>query len=301
MFYVSASVAIVRCYVTQIQSLLELPRLISDPDHLATRMSKTTGAFETPPVSMEIVNSYNNSVDKLAALVRQHSTERPFVKSIMLFALLRFICLVVAAVGFPFWALGVGVVMQFMLLPFSGVVGLLHLVLLSPGLFVPHYVVVMLLKPVMMMGGLPLWEFRISWNFIACFFLVDQMACLLCLFRTNGGRTEVFGWKRTLWSICYGFFNSKTYTLLVLLCVRGTTVPMTLYLVDAILGITSMVSKRCYQLLGHWSVHFYHQHRLGHLPRVYEHAHKFHHYLHDTTAFDAHIYGRFELISIMFQ
>ena len=29
----------------------------------------------------------------------------------------------------------------------------------------------------------------------------------------------------------------------------------------------------------------------GHLPRVYEEAHKFHHYLHGSTAFDAHIYG----------
>ncbi len=41
----------------------------------------------------------------------------------------------------------------------------------------------------------------------------------------------------------------------------------------------------------HWSELFYLQHRLAHLPRVYEHAHKAHHYLHDTTAFDAHLYG----------
>ena len=27
------------------------------------------------------------------------------------------------------------------------------------------------------------------------------------------------------------------------------------------------------------------------MPLVYEHAHKAHHYLHDSTAFDAHIYG----------
>ncbi|XP_023323322.1 uncharacterized protein LOC111697529 [Eurytemora carolleeae] len=30
---------------------------------------------------------------------------------------------------------------------------------------------------------------------------------------------------------------------------------------------------------------------MAHLPKVYEHAHKLHHYLHGTNAFDAHIYG----------
>ena len=58
----------------------------------------------------------------------------------------------------------------------------------------------------------------------------------------------------------------------------------------------------------HWLELFYHQHRMAHLPKgidkktnlceiyplplkVYEHAHKLHHYLHGTLAFDAHIYG----------
>jgi len=38
-------------------------------------------------------------------------------------------------------------------------------------------------------------------------------------------------------------------------------------------------------------VTFYIEHRISHCPVVYSHAHKMHHYLHDTTAFDAHIYG----------
>ncbi len=41
----------------------------------------------------------------------------------------------------------------------------------------------------------------------------------------------------------------------------------------------------------HWAALFFHQHRLAHLPIVYPHAHKFHHKLHGSTAFDAHIYG----------
>ena len=38
-------------------------------------------------------------------------------------------------------------------------------------------------------------------------------------------------------------------------------------------------------------VMFYCEHRINHCPVVYAHAHKMHHYLHDTTAFDAHVYG----------
>ena len=41
----------------------------------------------------------------------------------------------------------------------------------------------------------------------------------------------------------------------------------------------------------HWQVLFFHQHRMAHLPRVYEQAHKLHHYLHDCSPFDAHLYG----------
>jgi sterol desaturase/sphingolipid hydroxylase (fatty acid hydroxylase superfamily) len=41
----------------------------------------------------------------------------------------------------------------------------------------------------------------------------------------------------------------------------------------------------------HWAVLFYHQHRLAHAPVVYAQAHKFHHKLHGSTAFDAHLYG----------
>ncbi len=40
-----------------------------------------------------------------------------------------------------------------------------------------------------------------------------------------------------------------------------------------------------------FAVMFYCEHRINHCPVVYAHAHKQHHYLHDTTAFDAHIYG----------
>lgn len=53
------------------------------------------------------------------------------------------------------------------------------------------------------------------------------------------------------------------------------------------------VFQRTLELLGlpSFPVMFYCEHRINHCPVVYAHAHKMHHYLHDTTAFDGHIYG----------
>jgi len=58
-----------------------------------------------------------------------------------------------------------------------------------------------------------------------------------------------------------------------------------------VFGVTeklySVISSRGHHFMGF----LYQQHRMAHLPKVYEHAHKLHHYLQGTLAFDAHIYG----------
>ena len=60
---------------------------------------------------------------------------------------------------------------------------------------------------------------------------------------------------------------------------------------DAVLGISPAVGRVFSKLTMHWAALFYHMHRIAHLPGVYDQAHKAHHYLHDATAFDAHLYG----------
>merc|ERR1712117_939409 len=71
----------------------------------------------------------------------------------------------------------------------------------------------------------------------------------------------------------------------------GLRVPVLLWILDWQLGLTQKVSDHLSSLTMHWLELFYTQHRIAHLPKVYEHAHKLHHYLHGTLAFDAHIYG----------
>jgi len=93
--------------------------------------------------------------------------------------------------------------------------------------------------------------------------------------------------------VVWGFINTKTYNIVLLLhlCDVGFRVPVVIWLVDAYLGLSCTIAKMISKYWMHWLQLFYHQHRMAHLPKVYEHAHKLHHYLHGTMSFDAHIYG----------
>merc|ERR1712168_1543624 len=92
---------------------------------------------------------------------------------------------------------------------------------------------------------------------------------------------------------CGVFLNTKTYTLVRLLHMMnaGVTIPLWLWALDAYFQVTQRLSFAISSHWAHWQQLFYHQHRMAHLPKVYEHAHKLHHYLHGTMSFDAHIYG----------
>lgn len=171
-----------------------------------------------------------------------------------------------------------------------------------------------------------LFRLKISWGFIIMFFLLDQLVCLaLCFGKISSvGKTEVISWKRLWQSFWYGGLNCKTYQVLILLILysqhhqpqqqqqnheldhhggdaylvsssssSSTGINLLPCLFDALMGgaISKGLASFLQPRLGSWSVGFYSAHRLAHLPLVYEQAHKQHHYLHGTTAFDAHIYG----------
>eukprot|EP00449_Zooxanthella_nutricula_P064479 CAMPEP_0198566726 /NCGR_PEP_ID=MMETSP1462-20131121/103717_1 /TAXON_ID=1333877 /ORGANISM="Brandtodinium nutriculum, Strain RCC3387" /LENGTH=227 /DNA_ID=CAMNT_0044297763 /DNA_START=339 /DNA_END=1022 /DNA_ORIENTATION=+ len=89
-------------------------------------------------------------------------------------------------------------------------------------------------------------------------------------------------------SVTYGFLNCKTYYLVLLPLAFGLEVPVIPWALDASFGLSSRISN---YFARYWEVLFYHIHRMGHVRQVYSDAHKFHHHLHDCTAFDAHIFG----------
>mmetsp|Transcript_62596 Transcript_62596/g.146901 ORF Transcript_62596/g.146901 Transcript_62596/m.146901 type:complete len:535 (-) Transcript_62596:114-1718(-) len=133
---------------------------------------------------------------------------------------------------------------------------------------------------------------RIDTTFMAVFFTVDFLLNLLVYWLTS----ESFGLRRLLVHIVYGTFNTKTYFLVVLGCLLGTELNPAVLLAASVLTMVLRQKGHYKQMLdaSGWpcfTVCFYVEHRIGHLPVVYQHAHKMHHYLHDSTAFDAHIYG----------
>jgi sterol desaturase/sphingolipid hydroxylase (fatty acid hydroxylase superfamily) len=61
--------------------------------------------------------------------------------------------------------------------------------------------------------------------------------------------------------------------------------------IDYVLKINPFFAKFINKILYSWTLLFYIQHRMAHLPYVYEEAHKFHHNFTGSSSFDAHLYG----------
>ena len=92
-------------------------------------------------------------------------------------------------------------------------------------------------------------------------------------------------------SFFFGFLNCKTYYLVLFPLLFNFKISLIPIFIDGIFGLSSQLSTIISKYFLHWSLLFYNQHRLGHLNYIYQDAHKMHHYLHGSTAFDAHIYG----------
>lgn len=132
----------------------------------------------------------------------------------------------------------------------------------------------------------------IDTRFVVGFLSIDFFLNCLVYVVTS----ERFGAQRLLLHAAYGTFNTKTYFFVVLGSLFGYRFDLRVVILTGLLtlavksyGLHKTILKGC-----GWPcfpVCFYVEHRIGHLPVVYQHAHKMHHYLHDTTAFDAHIYG----------
>ena len=64
-------------------------------------------------------------------------------------------------------------------------------------------------------------------------------------------------------------FADRRYSLILLLLLRGFRINLTIWLLDAALGVTAKLAELSSKHLYRWGIIFYHQHRLAHLPVVY--------------------------------
>ena len=129
-------------------------------------------------------------------------------------------------------------------------------------------------------------------RFAAWFLIVDFAANLAVYLNVS----ERFGALRLLKHIVYGTYNTKMYFMVVIGCLGGLQIHLPTAALTGVLTVVMVrtgLKQRALRATGLpcFPDLFYCEHRINHCPIIYQHAHRQHHYLHDTTAFDAHIYG----------
>lgn len=288
--------SLVQFYVRHLATLRSLPSELRDPDELLRTMAPGK-RFELRVPTM-LSRTYNDEIGVLRDTVKA-ANPNPATFSIIstLFFTVRCAC-VVNALFRPHDLLTTFVLScaQFLAAPYSLFVAVTQLIALFPAVFAGHWIVFFPLRWASEML-VPAWlretlSVSIGTPFILLFFAIDAIICVMCVWYIPGkGTAARLPASRVLASVVYGFLNCKTYFLVLLLHSRGTRIDGCVWLIDAIFQLSPRAARWVCRSTLHWAALFYHQHRLAHLPLVYEHAHKAHHYLHDATAFDAHIYG----------
>ena len=233
-------------------------------------------------VGGEVGREYNQGFERMkVGLRRLHAPDRDrlsYRTSLLLLFLIRLGCIFTAAQG----NLAASLVLssaQFLIAPYSLFVSLALAIALAPPIYLSHYLVFSLLSslsallsPLLPPLLSPLQSFTqltIGPAFICLFFLYDQLCCLYCNYFTP---SKHFTLRETLVHAVWGFLNTKTYTLVLLLHMMRAevTIPVLLWLLDWKLELTLKVSIVLSSRFAHWLELFYTQHRIAHLPKVYE-------------------------------
>ena len=188
------------------------------------------------------------------------------------------------------WAILAGIA-QFIVAPMSLVISFLRLQTnwLDAAF---HYAINALAAKLICQISLPKLTFTLNLRFLLWFLAIDFVLNVIVYISTS----QSFGAKRLMKHILYGTYNTKTYFVVVIGYLCGLEIDVWVWLLTGILTrifansdgphlLKQALRMPCFQVL------FYCEHRINHCPVVYGHAHKQHHYLHDSTAFDAHIYG----------
>ena len=294
---------LLKFYIESVVKLHKLPLWMRNPDEFVTVVGslldvKQPRQFQLS-VGGEVAREYNEGFDRMkVGLRRLHAGDQDrmtYRQTLLLLFLIRLGCLYTAAQGNLAATLVLSSV-QFLAAPYSLFVSLALAIALAPPIYLSHYLVFSLLSALssllspLLSPLLPFSQLTIGPTFIFLFFLYDQLCCLYCNYVTPA---KHFTLRDTLVHAVWGFLNTKTYTLVLLIHMMKAevTIPVLLWLLDWKLELTLKVSTVVSSRLAHWLELFYTQHRIAHLPKVYEHAHKLHHFLHGTLAFDAHIYG----------
>ncbi|CAJ1351675.1 unnamed protein product [Effrenium voratum] len=275
------NVALLRCFVSGLCTLRKLPHELwtSSEDAVIT-------------VSPELRKEYERKIQDLGNLIRERSpAECKGISTHTLLVLQRVLWIAVTAATTNirlFWLAGS---LQFFAAPYSLAVSFMMFIMLFCSMCASHLVSVLVLY-FLPLSWLPNLELEITNTSIAFFMALDFLVTgYYALVACSDGAPKKSSVGQSLQHMIYGTFNGRGYVLLLLLISRGCKISLTWIAADALLGVSPWVNNIIQDSVLSWETMAYHVHRMAHLPVVYEHAHRIHHFLPDGTAWDSHIFS----------
>jgi len=246
----------------------------------------------------QFARDFNADFGRLEAQMRQLLPPCRFEPLLVKSLLVRLLW-IVALVRFGPWALPVGL-LQFAVAPMSFVCCLLNC-FSNLGGALTHWVVTFLsvLVAKAIVGAAAIcgrlvaptaWQVRpvveLNLQFVLAFLAIDLLASLLLYVAS----AEKVGLACFCKHLVFGFLNGTTTLIVVFAALAGIQIDVAVWVVSGALAfkLPHAVPWVHYLLSQpHAAILYYCEHRLQHLPVVYTHSHKMHHYLHDTLPFDA--------------
>jgi sterol desaturase/sphingolipid hydroxylase (fatty acid hydroxylase superfamily) len=248
---------------------------VSNPPN---KRRECTVSFDKKPVDA-FNQGYNCLASDIRAMGLQKYARYPTIKVGSI--LIRFILILLCAAEPKFLLLGT---VQFVLAPLS-LVSCIMRFLTNVSEFATHFIINFAIG-YLFQDLSP--ELEINSHFIVTFLAVDFVANTIIYALESKKAANLLG------HIVWGTFNTKTYQIVVFLCVYGLRINLLSWFFTGLLTMYADPIKAWVEdVLGipSFAYRFYVEHRLNHLPVLYGHAHKMHHDPNDTTPFDAHIYG----------
>ena len=279
-----------RFWGSQLKTFRSLDPRLRNASELNKELAQQPQSFEIP-APLKHATQYNEKLDILRGELRLlHPTNErlDFGKIMFLQFALRFMLCLLAVSGASAQTVVIVSLLQFLLGPYSFFVNVTYAAAGS-GFYLAHYIASVLVNR-LMVPFLPvfcLMRIQIDWSFFVGFMVTDQLISIFCHYYYGvPNRGHMFA------HFVFGFLNAKSYFMVLLPLFIHQRFDLDL-LPLAVIGvltapITLVLTKH---LRLNFLPLFYHQHRMAHLPPVYNEAHKFHHYLHSSTSYDAHLYG----------
>ena len=221
-------------YLEHIKTITSLPLWMRNPDVLRSEIEQKVNAegkiFELKLPS-KIGKHYNNEFENMKSEMRKlHGGEKEVLSyKITLFLLF---CIRIACIISSWKGDVVGTILlaslQFVVAPYSLFVSAALAVALAPPIYASHYIAFTLIQstfallssmlPTTLLSLLetfiPFLNIPINAYFIMAFFIYDQSLCYYVHYYTPSKKYDL---KETMVHVVWGFLNTKTYTIVILL------------------------------------------------------------------------------------